>query len=108
MDSQQGTAGSEAFATEEMSTLVNYIQPTKFHSFETSKSEQNSFLIYLFGLICYCHVVTDAENFFHYVVVRGQPQLSNVIVCGDKGPGAAHQDSCGVCGVSFLLNKPCN
>lgn len=35
----QGTAGSEAFATEEMSTLVNYIQPTKFHSFEVSKSE---------------------------------------------------------------------
>uniref|UniRef100_A0AAR2J4J5 Phosphoinositide phospholipase C n=1 Tax=Pygocentrus nattereri TaxID=42514 RepID=A0AAR2J4J5_PYGNA len=33
----EGTAGSEAFATEEMSTLVNYIQPTKFHSFETSK-----------------------------------------------------------------------
>ncbi len=35
----QGTAGSEAFATEEMSTLVNYIQPTKFHSFEISKSK---------------------------------------------------------------------
>lgn len=45
MDSLQGTAGSEAFATEEMSTLVNYIQPTKFHSFETSKSEQNSFVM---------------------------------------------------------------
>uniref|UniRef100_A0A8B9LL11 Phosphoinositide phospholipase C n=1 Tax=Astyanax mexicanus TaxID=7994 RepID=A0A8B9LL11_ASTMX len=36
---KKGTAGSEAFATEEMSTLVNYIQPTKFHSFETSKSD---------------------------------------------------------------------
>uniref|UniRef100_A0A8C1ZL17 Phosphoinositide phospholipase C n=1 Tax=Cyprinus carpio TaxID=7962 RepID=A0A8C1ZL17_CYPCA len=34
----EGTAGCEAFATEEMSTLVNYIQPTKFHSFEISKS----------------------------------------------------------------------
>uniref|UniRef100_A0A9J8CSI3 Phosphoinositide phospholipase C n=1 Tax=Cyprinus carpio carpio TaxID=630221 RepID=A0A9J8CSI3_CYPCA len=35
----EDTAGCEAFATEEMSTLVNYIQPTKFHSFEISKSD---------------------------------------------------------------------
>lgn len=34
----QGTAGSEAFATEEMSNLVIYIQPVKFNSFESSKS----------------------------------------------------------------------
>ncbi|KAG2467475.1 PLCB1 phosphodiesterase, partial [Polypterus senegalus] len=34
----EGTAGSEAFATEEMSTLVNYIQPVKFESFETAKN----------------------------------------------------------------------
>ncbi|KAI1897737.1 hypothetical protein AGOR_G00086360 [Albula goreensis] len=33
----EGTAGSEAFATEEMSNLVNYIQPVKFYSFEASK-----------------------------------------------------------------------
>lgn len=36
----QGTAGSEAFATEEMSNLVIYIQPVKFNSFEGSKSKQ--------------------------------------------------------------------
>lgn len=34
----QGTAGSEAFATEEMSNLVIYIQPVKYNSFEASKS----------------------------------------------------------------------
>ncbi|KAK2497359.1 hypothetical protein MC885_019784, partial [Smutsia gigantea] len=34
-----GTAGSEAMATEEMSNLVNYIQPVKFESFEISKSK---------------------------------------------------------------------
>ncbi|KAI4575259.1 hypothetical protein MJG53_011462 [Ovis ammon polii x Ovis aries] len=34
----EGTAGSEAMATEEMSNLVNYIQPVKFESFETSKN----------------------------------------------------------------------
>ncbi|XP_076834774.1 1-phosphatidylinositol 4,5-bisphosphate phosphodiesterase beta-1 [Brachyhypopomus gauderio] len=39
----EGTAGAEAFATEEMSTLVNYIQPTKFHSFETSKKVNRSY-----------------------------------------------------------------
>jgi hypothetical protein len=35
----QGTAGSEAFATEEMSNLVSYVQPVKFNSFEASKSK---------------------------------------------------------------------
>uniref|UniRef100_A0A8I5ZP96 Phosphoinositide phospholipase C n=1 Tax=Rattus norvegicus TaxID=10116 RepID=A0A8I5ZP96_RAT len=38
-----GTAGSEAMATEEMSNLVNYIQPVKFESFETSKKRNKSF-----------------------------------------------------------------
>ncbi|XP_051775239.1 LOW QUALITY PROTEIN: 1-phosphatidylinositol 4,5-bisphosphate phosphodiesterase beta-1 [Erpetoichthys calabaricus] len=39
----EGTAGSEAFATEEMSTLVNYIQPVKFECFETAKKINRSF-----------------------------------------------------------------
>uniref|UniRef100_A0A8C6LFF0 1-phosphatidylinositol 4,5-bisphosphate phosphodiesterase n=1 Tax=Nothobranchius furzeri TaxID=105023 RepID=A0A8C6LFF0_NOTFU len=39
----EGTAGSEAFATEEMSNLVIYIQPVKFYSFETSKKITRSF-----------------------------------------------------------------
>uniref|UniRef100_A0A8C1CD73 1-phosphatidylinositol 4,5-bisphosphate phosphodiesterase n=1 Tax=Cyprinus carpio carpio TaxID=630221 RepID=A0A8C1CD73_CYPCA len=39
----EDTAGCEAFATEEMSTLVNYIQPTKFHSFEISKKSKRSY-----------------------------------------------------------------
>ncbi|TKS75924.1 1-phosphatidylinositol 4,5-bisphosphate phosphodiesterase beta-1 [Collichthys lucidus] len=34
----EGTAGSEAFATEEMSNLVIYIQPVKFNTFEASKT----------------------------------------------------------------------
>ncbi|KAK1905277.1 1-phosphatidylinositol 45-bisphosphate phosphodiesterase beta-1 [Dissostichus eleginoides] len=34
-------AEREAVATEEMSTLVNYVQPTKFNSFEASKSEKS-------------------------------------------------------------------
>uniref|UniRef100_A0AAR2L0A5 1-phosphatidylinositol 4,5-bisphosphate phosphodiesterase n=1 Tax=Pygocentrus nattereri TaxID=42514 RepID=A0AAR2L0A5_PYGNA len=39
----EGTAGSEAFATEEMSNLVNYIQPVKFNSFEMSKKTNRSY-----------------------------------------------------------------
>lgn len=43
----QGTAGSEASATEEMSNLVIYVQPVKFNSFEGSKSMQKqSIFIY--------------------------------------------------------------
>lgn len=37
----QGSAEREAVATEEMSTLVNYVQPTKFNSFEASKSKKS-------------------------------------------------------------------
>uniref|UniRef100_A0A3P8Y8P5 Phosphoinositide phospholipase C n=1 Tax=Esox lucius TaxID=8010 RepID=A0A3P8Y8P5_ESOLU len=39
----EGTAGSEALATEEMSNLVSYIQPVKFYSFETSKKINRSY-----------------------------------------------------------------
>ncbi|XP_066532606.1 1-phosphatidylinositol 4,5-bisphosphate phosphodiesterase beta-1 [Hoplias malabaricus] len=39
----EGTAGSEAFATEEMSNLVNYIQPVKFNSFEASRKTNRSY-----------------------------------------------------------------
>ncbi|KAK1795972.1 hypothetical protein P4O66_009075, partial [Electrophorus voltai] len=40
---EEGTAGSEAFATEEMSNLVNYVQPVKFYSFEASKKTNRSY-----------------------------------------------------------------
>ncbi|XP_053730934.1 1-phosphatidylinositol 4,5-bisphosphate phosphodiesterase beta-1-like isoform X2 [Synchiropus splendidus] len=36
-DGKKGSDEREAVATEEMSTLVNYVQPTKFNSFEASK-----------------------------------------------------------------------
>uniref|UniRef100_A0AAZ3RB45 Phosphoinositide phospholipase C n=1 Tax=Oncorhynchus tshawytscha TaxID=74940 RepID=A0AAZ3RB45_ONCTS len=42
--SDEGTAEErEAVATEEMSTLVNYVQPTKFNSFEASKKVNRSY-----------------------------------------------------------------
>ncbi|XP_063079502.1 1-phosphatidylinositol 4,5-bisphosphate phosphodiesterase beta-1-like [Engraulis encrasicolus] len=39
----EDTAGSETFATEEMSNLVNYIQPVKFNSFEAAKKVNRSY-----------------------------------------------------------------
>uniref|UniRef100_A0AAY4D8F2 1-phosphatidylinositol 4,5-bisphosphate phosphodiesterase n=1 Tax=Denticeps clupeoides TaxID=299321 RepID=A0AAY4D8F2_9TELE len=39
----EDTAGSETFATEEMSNLVNYIQPVKFTSFVAAKETNRSY-----------------------------------------------------------------
>uniref|UniRef100_A0AAZ3RAI4 Phosphoinositide phospholipase C n=1 Tax=Oncorhynchus tshawytscha TaxID=74940 RepID=A0AAZ3RAI4_ONCTS len=40
-----GTAGQEVTAYEEMSAIVNYIQPTKFISFDNSRKKNKSYLI---------------------------------------------------------------
>uniref|UniRef100_A0A8C4PR20 1-phosphatidylinositol 4,5-bisphosphate phosphodiesterase n=1 Tax=Equus asinus asinus TaxID=83772 RepID=A0A8C4PR20_EQUAS len=45
MQSDEGTAGLEVTAYEEMSSLVNYIQPTKFISFEFSAQKNQSYVI---------------------------------------------------------------
>uniref|UniRef100_UPI00358E687D 1-phosphatidylinositol 4,5-bisphosphate phosphodiesterase beta-1-like isoform X2 n=2 Tax=Myxine glutinosa TaxID=7769 RepID=UPI00358E687D len=43
--SDEGTASKEVGASEEMSNLVNYIQPMKFNSFEESRKNNMSFLM---------------------------------------------------------------
>ncbi|XP_058397204.1 1-phosphatidylinositol 4,5-bisphosphate phosphodiesterase beta-2 isoform X2 [Diceros bicornis minor] len=45
MQSDEGTAGLEVTAYKEMSSLVNYIQPTKFISFELSAQKNRSYVI---------------------------------------------------------------
>nr|XP_020042309.1 1-phosphatidylinositol 4,5-bisphosphate phosphodiesterase beta-2 [Castor canadensis] len=45
MQSDEGTASLEVTAYEEMSSLVNYIQPTKFVSFELSAQKNRSYII---------------------------------------------------------------
>nr|XP_054095710.1 1-phosphatidylinositol 4,5-bisphosphate phosphodiesterase beta-2 isoform X3 [Callithrix jacchus] len=45
MQSDEGTAGLEVTAYEEMSSLVNYIQPTKFISFEFAAQKNRSYVI---------------------------------------------------------------
>ncbi|KAM9335769.1 1-phosphatidylinositol 4,5-bisphosphate phosphodiesterase beta-3 [Symphorus nematophorus] len=42
-NSDEGTASSEVNATEEMSTLVNYIEPVKFKSFEVANKRKKYF-----------------------------------------------------------------
>ncbi|XP_066536592.1 1-phosphatidylinositol 4,5-bisphosphate phosphodiesterase beta-3 [Hoplias malabaricus] len=42
-NSDEGTASSEVNATEEMSTLVNYIEPVKFKSFEVAAKKDRYF-----------------------------------------------------------------
>ncbi|XP_041841336.1 1-phosphatidylinositol 4,5-bisphosphate phosphodiesterase beta-3 isoform X1 [Melanotaenia boesemani] len=42
-NSDEGTASSEVNATEEMSTLVNYIEPVKFKSFEVAAKRKKFF-----------------------------------------------------------------
>lgn len=60
----QGTAGSEAMATEEMSNLVNYIQPVKFESFETSNSKYVDYS--LLTIQCWLGVACIINLFFHF------------------------------------------
>nr|XP_056707063.1 1-phosphatidylinositol 4,5-bisphosphate phosphodiesterase beta-2 [Euleptes europaea] len=45
MQSDEGTAGLEVTAYEEMSSLVNYIQPIKFDTFETSAQKNRSYVV---------------------------------------------------------------
>ncbi|KAJ8776846.1 hypothetical protein J1605_015023 [Eschrichtius robustus] len=45
MQSDEGTAGLEVTAYKEMSSLVNYVQPTKFTSFESSAQKNRSYVI---------------------------------------------------------------
>ncbi|KAJ8288898.1 hypothetical protein COCON_G00015570 [Conger conger] len=44
-NSDEGTAGQEVTAYEEMSAVVNYIQPNKFISFENAKKKNRSYAI---------------------------------------------------------------
>ncbi|XP_052009464.1 1-phosphatidylinositol 4,5-bisphosphate phosphodiesterase beta-2-like [Xyrauchen texanus] len=44
-NSDEGTAGQEVTAYEEMSAIVNYVQPNKFISFENAAKKNKSFVI---------------------------------------------------------------
>lgn len=67
----QGTAGQEAEAGMEMSALVNYIQPTHFHTFEIADSEyMSSVKVQLFTWIKKkLHLLCDLGIFRKYTIV---------------------------------------
>lgn len=76
--SAQGTAGLEVTAYEEMSSLVNYIQPIKFDSFEVSARKSNSALsesqVFLFSqesgaFSCCCSPPAFVTSFHPFSVV---------------------------------------
>ncbi|XP_075860357.1 1-phosphatidylinositol 4,5-bisphosphate phosphodiesterase beta-2 isoform X1 [Microcebus murinus] len=81
MQSDEGTAGLEATAYEEMSSLVNYIQPTKFISFEFSAQKNRSYVISSFTeLKAYDLLSKSAVQFVDY----NKRQMSRIYPKGTR------------------------
>ncbi|KAG8522670.1 1-phosphatidylinositol 4,5-bisphosphate phosphodiesterase beta-3, partial [Galemys pyrenaicus] len=70
----EGTASSEVNATEEMSTLVNYIEPVKFKSFEAARKRNKCFEMSSFVETKAMEQLTKSPMEFWWEVdsVRGQ------------------------------------
>lgn len=92
----QGTASSEVNATEEMSTLVNYVEPVKFKSFEAARSECRDWQGKVKG-----EGRPGLPGLTPAWSPREEQVLRDVVIRGDQGNGAADQEPHGVCGVSF-------
>ncbi|XP_072480828.1 1-phosphatidylinositol 4,5-bisphosphate phosphodiesterase beta-2 isoform X3 [Notamacropus eugenii] len=81
MQSDEGTAGLEVTAYEEMSSLVNYIQPTKFISFEFSSQKNRSYVISSFTeLKAYDLLTKSAVQFVDY----NKRQMSRIYPKGTR------------------------
>ncbi|XP_036120832.1 1-phosphatidylinositol 4,5-bisphosphate phosphodiesterase beta-2 [Molossus molossus] len=81
MQSDEGTAGLEVTAYEEMSGLVNYIQPTKFVSFEFSAQKNRSYVISSFTeLKAYDLLSKAAVHFVDY----NKRQMSRIYPKGTR------------------------
>ncbi|KAM9201792.1 1-phosphatidylinositol 4,5-bisphosphate phosphodiesterase beta-2 isoform 4-T4 [Dugong dugon] len=81
MQSDEGTAGLEVTAYEEMSSLVNYIHPTKFISFEFSSQKNRSYVISSFTeLKAYDLLSKAAVQFVDY----NKRQMSRVYPKGTR------------------------
>lgn len=124
----QGTASDEVVATEEMSNLVNYVEPVKFKSFEVAtgkftfaRNEQmfvrwkqclcegssvfvsfkHSFLV-SFQIVLSCLMVFF---FFLFSFSRKEKVLRDVIVCGNQRPGPCEEFPRWVCWVSLEMSS---
>uniref|UniRef100_A0A674JHF3 1-phosphatidylinositol 4,5-bisphosphate phosphodiesterase n=1 Tax=Terrapene triunguis TaxID=2587831 RepID=A0A674JHF3_9SAUR len=81
MQSDEGTAGLEVTAYEEMSSLVNYIQPIKFDSFDTSTEQNRSYVISSFTeMKAYDLLTKSAVQFVEY----NKRQMSRIYPKGTR------------------------
>ncbi|XP_028934111.1 1-phosphatidylinositol 4,5-bisphosphate phosphodiesterase beta-2 [Ornithorhynchus anatinus] len=81
MQSDEGTAGLEVTAYKEMSSLVNYIQPTKFISFEFSAQKNRSYVISSFTEMKAYDLLTKAPVQF---VDYNKRQMSRIYPKGTR------------------------
>uniref|UniRef100_A0A8C2LRN9 1-phosphatidylinositol 4,5-bisphosphate phosphodiesterase n=1 Tax=Cricetulus griseus TaxID=10029 RepID=A0A8C2LRN9_CRIGR len=81
MQSDEGTAGLEVTAYEEMSSLVNYIQPAKFISFEFSAQKNRSYVISSFTELKANELLSKASMQF---VDYNKRQMSRVYPKGTR------------------------
>ncbi|XP_065492179.1 1-phosphatidylinositol 4,5-bisphosphate phosphodiesterase beta-2 isoform X2 [Caloenas nicobarica] len=81
MQSDEGTAGLEVTAYEEMSSLVNYIQPIKFDSFEVSAQKNRSYVISSFTELKACDLLTKFPVQF---VEYNKRQMSRIYPKGTR------------------------
>uniref|UniRef100_A0A8C3NFP0 Phosphoinositide phospholipase C n=1 Tax=Geospiza parvula TaxID=87175 RepID=A0A8C3NFP0_GEOPR len=88
MQSDEGTAGLEVTAYEEMSSLVNYIQPIKFNSFEVSAKKNRSYVISSFTETKACDLVSKFPVQF---VEYNKWQMSRIYPKGTRMDSSNYQ-----------------
>ncbi|NXX68935.1 PLCB2 phosphodiesterase, partial [Spizella passerina] len=88
MQSDEGTAGLEVTAYEEMSSLVNYIQPIKFNSFELSAKKNRSYVISSFTETKACDLVSKFPVQF---VEYNKCQMSRIYPKGTRMDSSNYQ-----------------
>ncbi|NWV46335.1 PLCB2 phosphodiesterase, partial [Daphoenositta chrysoptera] len=88
MQSDEGTAGLEVTAYEEMSSLVNYIQPIKFISFEVSAKKNRSYVISSFTETKACDLLSKFPMQF---VEYNKRQMSRIYPKGTRMDSSNYQ-----------------
>ncbi|NWT82853.1 PLCB2 phosphodiesterase, partial [Lanius ludovicianus] len=88
LQSDEGTAGLEVTAYEEMSSLVNYIQPIKFNSFEVSAKKNRSYVISSFTEMKACDLLSKFPMQF---VEYNKRQMSRIYPKGTRMDSSNYQ-----------------
>uniref|UniRef100_A0A8C5X2E8 1-phosphatidylinositol 4,5-bisphosphate phosphodiesterase n=1 Tax=Malurus cyaneus samueli TaxID=2593467 RepID=A0A8C5X2E8_9PASS len=88
MQSDEGTAGLEVTAYEEMSSLVNYIQPIKFDCFEVSAKKNRSYVISSFTETKACDLLSKFPVQF---VQYNKRQMSRIYPKGTRMDSSNYQ-----------------